>query len=59
MSAREALDMGRGIAKRLGSTLTVDSFLELGWQDKMLENSFDAVHRKERMQNRDKKQDKA
>jgi hypothetical protein len=55
-NAREALDRGRGIAKRLGSTLTIDRFLELGRQDKMLEDSLDTVHRKKRMQLRDKKQ---
>jgi hypothetical protein len=59
VSAREALEQGRGIAKRLGSTLTVDRFLELGWQDRILEDSFDAIHRKERMQFRDKKKGKA
>ena len=37
MSARDALEMGRGIAKRLGSTLTVDRFLELRRQDGILE----------------------
>ncbi|GHV79015.1 hypothetical protein AGMMS49944_08060 [Spirochaetia bacterium] len=56
MSAREALTMGRGIAKRLGSTLTVDRFLELGRQDRILEDALDAAHKKERMQIRDKKQ---
>jgi hypothetical protein len=59
MSAREALNKGRGIAKRLGSTLTVDRCLELGWQDKTLENSLDTIHRKERMQLREKKQGNA
>ncbi|GHV72840.1 hypothetical protein AGMMS49940_01420 [Spirochaetia bacterium] len=56
MSAREALTMGRGIAKRLGSTLTVDRFLELGRQDRILEDALDAAHRKERMLLREKKQ---
>jgi hypothetical protein len=51
MSAREALEMGRGIAKRLGSTLTVDRFLELSRQDGVLEEA--------RIQSRDKKQGKA
>jgi hypothetical protein len=59
MSAREALVMGRGIAKRLGSTLSVDRFLELRRQDRILEDSLDAVHRKERMRLRDKKQNNA
>jgi hypothetical protein len=48
MSARDALEMGRGIAKRLGSTLTVDRFLELRRQDGVLEEK--------RMQSRNKKQ---
>jgi hypothetical protein len=51
MSARDALEMGRGIAKRLGSTLTVDRFLELRRQDGILEEK--------RMQPRDKKQSTA
>jgi hypothetical protein len=51
MSARDALEMGRGIAKRLGATLTVDRFLELRRQDGALEAA--------RMQPRGKKQAKA
>jgi hypothetical protein len=43
MSAREALVMGRGIAKRLGSTLSVDRFLELRHQERILEDSLDAT----------------
>ncbi|GHV85410.1 hypothetical protein AGMMS50230_10180 [Spirochaetia bacterium] len=39
--------MGRGIAKRLGSTLSTDRFLELRRQDKILEDFLDALHKKE------------
>jgi hypothetical protein len=50
-SVREALEMGRGIAKRLGSRLSSDQFLEMRHQDRILEDSIDARQRKERMQN--------
>jgi hypothetical protein len=50
-SAREALEIGRGIAKRLGSRLSSDRFLEMRHQDRILEDSVDARERKERMRN--------
>jgi hypothetical protein len=50
LSAQEALKMGRGIAKRLGSKLSSGRFLEMRHQDRILEDSIDARARKERMQ---------
>jgi hypothetical protein len=48
-SVQEALETGRGIAKRLGSQLSSDRFLEMRHQDRILEDSIDARERKERM----------
>jgi hypothetical protein len=53
---RAAIEKCWGLAKRMGSRLTSDDFLEQRRKDKELEDRLDALHEEERRRSREQRQ---